>query len=296
MDELGKFLKSRRARLHPADTALGSYGGRRRVPGLRREELAQLAGVSASYYARLEQGLGQNVSDAVLDSLARALRLDDAERAHLLALARPNRAAASCAARVARQLPDGLQRLMAMMGDVPVMVLSPTSDVLAWNPLARAVFGAHHEDREGDEGREVRAGHEGLPNMTRMIFLDPPTRALFADWEGKARSVVAHLRMVAARFPADGRVRALVGELLSSGTEFAALWEDHSVANCDSFTNVLRHPQVGELTLFQEVLRTEQPELMVVAFTVEPGSPSETALRLLGALTADRADHRVAVS
>ncbi|MFJ5234465.1 helix-turn-helix transcriptional regulator [Kitasatospora sp. NPDC088391] len=281
MDELGKFLKSRRARLLPADAGLGHYGERRRVPGLRREELAQLAGVSASYYARLEQGLGQNVSDGVLDSLSRALRLDETEHAHLVALARPNRAAAGRVRRVPRQLPVGLRRLMAMMDEVPVMALSPTSDVLAWNPLARAVF-----------GQQV----EGLPNMTRLIFLDPPTRALFANWEVKARSVVAHLRMVAARFPADGRVQALVAELSAASGEFGALWEDHSVANCDSFTNVLRHPQVGELTLFQEVLRTEEPELMLVAFTVEPGSPSESALRLLGALAAERADRRVVVS
>ncbi|MFE7562080.1 helix-turn-helix transcriptional regulator [Kitasatospora sp. NPDC057500] len=281
MDELGKFLKSRRARLHPADCGLGCYGERRRVPGLRREELAQLAGVSVSYYARLEQGLGQNVSDAVLNSLARALRLDEAEHTHLVALARPKRSATGRAPRVARQLPAGLRRLMAMMGDVPVMVLSPTADVIAWNPLAHAVFGRHHEV---------------LPNMTRLIFLDPSTRALFTNWEVKARSVVAHLRMVAARFPTDGGVRALVGELLASSSEFAALWEDHSVANCDSFTNVLHHPQVGELTLFQEVLRTEEPELMLVAFTVEPNSPSETALRLLGTLAAEHADRRVTVS
>ncbi|MER7706421.1 helix-turn-helix transcriptional regulator [Kitasatospora sp. NPDC097605] len=281
MDELGRFLKSRRARLHPADVGLGQYGERRRVPGLRREELAQLAGVSVSYYARLEQGLGQNVSDGILDALARALRLDDAEHAHLVALARPGRSANGRALRVVRQLPTGLRRLMAMMDDVPVMALSPTADVLAWNPLARAVFGGHHE---------------GLPNMTRMIFLDPPTRALFANWEGKARSVVAHLRMVAARFPADRRVHGFVDELLASSAEFAALWEDHSVANCDSFTNVLRHPQVGELTLHQEVLRTEEPELMLVAFTVEPGSPSQTALRLLGTLAAEHTDRPVAVS
>ncbi|WP_341865418.1 helix-turn-helix transcriptional regulator [Kitasatospora cheerisanensis] len=283
MDELGKFLKSRRARLNPADAGLGFYGERRRVPGLRREELAQLAGVSVSYYARLEQGLGQNVSDAVLDSLARALRLDDTEHAHLVALARPNRSApGGRARRTVRQLPAGLQRLMAMMGDVPVMAMSPTSDVLAWNPLARAVFGQQHWD--------------GLPNMTRMIFLDPPTRALFVNWEVKARSVVSNLRMVAARFPSDGRVRALVGELLADSGEFAALWEDHSVANCDSFTNVLDHPQVGGLTLYQEVLRTEEPELMLVVFTVEPDSPSATALRLLGALAEEREDRRVAVS
>ncbi|MFJ1756332.1 helix-turn-helix transcriptional regulator [Kitasatospora sp. NPDC088134] len=286
MDELGKFLKSRRARLLPADAGLGHYGERRRVPGLRREELAQLAGVSASYYARLEQGLGQNVSDGVLDALSRALRLDEAEHAHLVALARPNRAAAGRPRQVPRQLPLGLRRLMAMMDEVPVMALSPTADVLAWNPLAHAVFGAQHEGPPD----------EGLPNMTRMIFLDPSTRALFANWEVKARSVVAHLRMVAARFPADGRVQALVSELSSASSEFGELWEDHSVANCDSFTNVLRHPQVGELTLFQEVLRTEEPELMLVAFTVEPGSPSESALRLLGALTGERADRRVVVS
>ncbi|MFD8594389.1 helix-turn-helix transcriptional regulator [Kitasatospora sp. NPDC059646] len=282
MDELGKFLKSRRARLNPAEAGLGFYGERRRVPGLRREELAQLAGVSVSYYARLEQGLGQNVSDAVLDSLARALRLDDTEHAHLVALARPNRSApGGRARRVTRQLPHGLQRLMAMMGDVPVMAMSPTSDVLAWNPLAHAVFG---QDRDS------------LPNMTRMIFLDPPTRALFVNWEVKARSVVSHLRMVAARFPSDGRVRALVGELLTVSAEFAELWDDHSVSTCDSFTNVLDHPRVGALTLYQEVLRTEEPELMLVTFTVEPGSASETALRLLGALAEERADRRVAVS
>ncbi|MEV7780103.1 helix-turn-helix transcriptional regulator [Kitasatospora sp. NPDC088351] len=268
MDELGAFLKSRRGRISPSDVGLVRYGERRRVPGLRREELAQLAGVSVSYYARLEQGLGQNVSDAILDALARALRLDAAERAHLAVLARPRRAAAGAARREDGPLPEGLERLLAMMAGVPVMVLSPTSDVLAWNDLAHALFAGHRTE---------------LPNMTRMVFLDPRTRELFVNWPEKSRSVVAHLRMVAARLPGDRRVRALVNELLRASPEFASLWQDHSVATCDSFTNVLRHPLAGELTVHQEVLRGDDPELMVVAFTVEPGSPSEAALRRLAA-------------
>ncbi|WP_371483230.1 helix-turn-helix transcriptional regulator [Kitasatospora sp. NBC_00315] len=275
MDDLGSFLKSRRARLRPEDAGLIRYGERRRVPGLRREELAQLAGVSASYYARLEQGLGQNVSQTVLDALSRALRLDGPERAHLATLARPARPTDRPGA--GNQLPLGLRRLVDMVSDVPMMVLSPSADVLAWNPLAHSLFAGHRSE---------------LPNMTRLIFLDPQMRLLFVDWRAKAESVVAHLRLVSARYPENRRIAALVTELSVESADFVDLWGDHSVADCDSFTNDLMHPLVGPLSVRQEVLRADSgADQLLVAFTVEPHSPSERALRQLADLLSGVAAH-----
>ncbi|OKI99933.1 hypothetical protein AMK19_30410, partial [Kitasatospora sp. CB01950] len=189
MGELGTFLKSRRARLHPADAGLGHYGRRRRVPGLRREELAQLAGVSVSYYARLEQGLGQNVSDTVLDALARALRLTDAETTHLHTLARPHRTPTTPTDPAPVPVPPGIQRLITMTNDIPLIALGPATDVLAWNPLAHTVFAP----------RPPHPHHR--PNMTRTLFTDPPARTLYTNWHAKTHSVVAHLRMTTAQHP-----------------------------------------------------------------------------------------------
>lgn len=274
---LGDFLQSRRARLSPGDAGLRSYGERRRVPGLRREELAQLAGVSVSYYARLEQGQSANASDEVLDALARALRLDADEQAHLRDLARPRRGRAARRPRAERPDP-ALRRLVEAMTGVPAVLSGRSGDVLAWNRLAHALL-AGHLDLTAPERPSDR------PNIARMVFLDAHTRELFVDWPAKARAVVAHLRMMAGRYPEDPGLTALIGELTVGGLEFARFWARHPVRTCEPATLVLRHPVVGRLTVEQQVLvAPAEPDQFLVTITAEPGSPDEAALTLLGAL------------
>ncbi|WP_205808455.1 helix-turn-helix transcriptional regulator [Micromonospora sp. HNM0581] len=269
MNPLGEFLRSRRGALRPLDAGLIRYGERRRVPGLRREELAQLAGVSVSYYTRLEQGQANNVSDEVLHAIARALRLDGDEREHLFTLARPGRDVPTRPGRATTD-PPVLHQMLAMMPDVPAMVLTPATEVHTWNPLGHALL-AWHLDR--------------APNMSRAVFLDPRTRDLYADWPTKARSVVAYLRMATGRYPHDAQVVGLVEELLSLCPEFTEMWAEHSVSTCETMKLDLVHPVVGPLTVDQCTLRLEEdPALMLATFTVEAGSPSATALRMLAGL------------
>ncbi|MFI5714613.1 helix-turn-helix transcriptional regulator [Nocardia sp. NPDC051750] len=276
--ELGEFLRSRRARLRPDDAGLPAYGGRRRVPGLRREELAQLAGVSAGYYTRLEQGQSPNASDAVLDAVARVLRLDEAERAHLYSLARP-------ASRNGRrtgepeQVRPGVRLMIESFGDVPALVMGRFADVLAWNPMAHALLAGHLDfdapNRPGDR-----------PNIARMVFLDPHTRDLYDDWPRKARSTVADLRLIAGQHPEAPTLNNLIGELTLGSREFAKLWAAHTVGDCGGAERTYRHPLVGTMALLTEFMTLPNDEGQRVAvFNAEPGSPSEAALRMLAELT-----------
>ncbi|MEV0380571.1 helix-turn-helix transcriptional regulator [Nonomuraea sp. NPDC050643] len=279
MAELGEFLRSRRALLRPEETGLPVYGGRRRVPGLRREELAQLAGVSAGYYTRLEQGQSPNASDAVLDAVARVLRLDEAERAHLYTLARPKPQARGRVARPERVRP-GVRLMIESFGDVPALVMGRFTDVLAWNPMAHALLAGHLDF-------DAPARPAGRPNIARMLFRDPHTRALYADWPGKARSTVADLRLIAGRYPDAPELGRLVGELSVASTEFAKLWSAHAVADCETDARTLRHPVVGTLSVMAEFMGLPKDDGQRVAvFNAEPGSSSEAALRLLATLTA----------
>lgn len=269
--ELGEFLRSRRARLRPEDVGLPDYGRHRRVPGLRREELAQLAGVSVAYYTRLEQGNGHNVSAEVLDAIARALRLDDTEYTHLTHLARPRTRKQRSRAHRPQQVRPELRTLMDAMDGVPAYLVGRRQDVIAWNRLAAAVF--------GDFG--------ALPaqerNLVRLVFLDAATAELYADWECRACEVVSNLRMYAGRHPEDEELSALVGELSVKNEEFRQLWAAHTVA-ADKTHGVkqLRHPLVGELSLAFETLRLpDDPEQALVLFHPAPGSPSSDALRML---------------
>ncbi|MBB6548532.1 helix-turn-helix transcriptional regulator [Nonomuraea rubra] len=277
--ELGEFLRSRRARLRPEDAGLPAYGGRRRVPGLRREELAQLAGVSAGYYTRLEQGQSPNASDAVLDAVARVLRLDEAERVHLYALARPK--AARTRRRVARpeRVRPGVRLMIDSFGDVPALVMGCFLDILAWNPMGHALLAGHL-----DHGAPDRPADR--PNVARMLFLDPHLRELYGDWPRKARSTVADLRLIADRHPGAPALTALVGELTLRCPEFAKLWAAHTVGDCGSDPRVYHHPVVGTMELLTEFMTLPNDEGQRVAvFNAEPGSPSEAALRLLAGLT-----------
>ncbi|MGW5641990.1 helix-turn-helix transcriptional regulator [Saccharopolyspora sp. NPDC003752] len=270
---LGEFLRARRARLRPDDVGLPEFHERRRVAGLRREELAQLAGVSVSYYTRLEQGQSVNASDAILDALAGALRLDEHEREHLHQLAaqrpRPQR-------RPPLERLDPLTRdLLRSFGAVPALVLGRRTDVLAWNALGHALL-AGHLDRTAPERPADR------PNLARMLFLDPHTRDLYADWQRKARAAVGNLRQVAGRHPEDALLASLVGELSMKSPEFAALWSDHRVKPCEADEYELRHPLVGPLAVAQQILvPARSPEQSVVVVTTADGSSAENAIKLL---------------
>ncbi|MFD3539569.1 helix-turn-helix transcriptional regulator [Streptomyces sp. NPDC058662] len=271
--ELGEFLRSRRARLRPEDVGLPDYGRHRRVPGLRREELAQLAGVSVAYYTRLEQGNGHNVSAEVLDAIARALRLDDTETAHLTHLARPRARRRRQSPRPQQVRPE-LRTLLDAMDGVPAYLVGRRQDVIGWNRLAVAVF--------GDFGALPAAER----NLARLVFLDPATAELYADWECRACEVVSNLRMYAGQHPDDERLSALVGELSVKNEEFRRLWAAHTVADKTHGVKQLRHPLVGAMSLTFETLRLpDDPEQSLVVFHPAPGSASEDALRLLSSWT-----------
>ncbi|MFF3274213.1 helix-turn-helix domain-containing protein [Streptomyces chrestomyceticus] len=274
--ELGNFLRTRRARLQPEDVGLVSYGARRRVPGLRREELAQLAGVSVAYYTRLEQGQSHNASDGVLDALARALRLSPDERAHLRDLARPARTRRRPAVRPDKARPGTLQ-LLAALGDVPAVALGRRFEVLAWNPAGHALIAGHLDF--DSPGRPL-----DRPNTQRLLFLDPHTRELYPDREAETRRAVAALRMAAGQHPDDQQLAGLIGELSMKSAEFSALWTRHAVSNCSFGVKSFHHPLVGAMELDFEMLQTPDASGQgLLMFTARTGSPSEAALRLLAA-------------
>ena len=264
--DLGDFLRSRRARIRPEEVGLPSHG-RRRVPGLRREEVAQLAGVSVDYYIRLEQGRGQSVSDAVLDAVARVLRLDETEHAYLHAVARPRKPAGRPAAPRVRA---GVQSLLDSMERTPAFVLDQRMDVLAWNTLADAVFGY---GRTGPDGRSI----------PRHVFLDPGSRGFYPEWSAVAAPCVAHLRMLAGHHQDDRRLTALVGELSLKSEDFRRLWADHQVRECAYGVKRIQHPVAGLLTFPYETLAVSaNPDQSLLVYTPEAGSETEERLRLLG--------------
>lgn len=254
---------------------------------MRREELAQLAGVSAGYYTRLEQGQSPNASDAVLDAVARVLRLDEAERAHLYSLARPKPRPRPRTVKP-EQVRPGVRLMIESFGDVPALVLGRFVDVLAWNPMAHALL-AGHLDFEAPNRPDDR------PNFARMVFLDPHTRELYDDWPLKARSTVADLRLIAGQHPGAAALSNLIGELTLGSPEFAKLWAAHTVGDCGGTARTYRHPTVGAMALMTEFMTLPNDEGQRVAvFNAEPGSPSAAALRILADLTATTgasADH-----
>ncbi|MDX8032923.1 helix-turn-helix transcriptional regulator [Lentzea sp. BCCO 10_0856] len=272
--ELSEFLRSRRARLSPDDVGLPQYGRTRRVPGLRREELAQLAGVSVAYYTRLEQGNGRNVSTEVLDSIARALRLNDAERAHLQNLTR-TRSSKKKAPR--SQVRPALQHLLDGIG-VPAYIGGRRTDVLAWNPMAAALFGDWGELEPRDR------------NWARMIFLRPSYQELFVNWQSKAADIVGFLRLDAGCCSDDPELAALIGELSLKSELFRQLWAAYEVKEKSFGTKVLKHPLVGEMTLSYETLRMpSEPNLFLSTYHAEPGTASAEALQLLASWGKDAA-------
>jgi transcriptional regulator with XRE-family HTH domain len=265
--EVGGFLRSRRARIRPEEVGLPALG-RRRVPGLRREEVAQLAGVSVDYYIRLEQGRGTSVSDAVLDAVARVLRLDETEQAYLRTVARPGRQRRQ-PARTPRVRP-GVQRLLDGMERDPALVLGRRMEVLAWNALCDAV-----------NGFSRMAPAERI--MPRQVFLAPGARELFPEWAAVAAQTVAQLRLNAGRYADDPDLCALVGELSVKSEDFRRLWADHEVRECAYGVKKVRHPVAGLLTLPYETLTIPtDPDQTIVVYTPEPGSETAERLALLG--------------
>jgi transcriptional regulator with XRE-family HTH domain len=280
--EIREFLTSRRARITPEQAGLTSYGSRR-VPGLRREEVAVLAGVSAPYYTRLERGDMSGVSESVLEALARALELDDAERAHLFDLAR---AAQPTAARPRRRHAEQrvrpeVQWSLDTITGAAAFVGNERLDLLAANQLGRALFS------------ELYAAPARPVNTARFVFLDPRAEAFFGDWDRVAAESVAILRSAAGRDPYNRDLSDLVGELATQSETFRTRWAAHNVRFHNTGVKQLNHPVVGELHLtFNRLDLAADPGLTIFTYTAEPGSRSEEALKLLGswAATVDPAE------
>jgi transcriptional regulator with XRE-family HTH domain len=265
--ELADFLRNRRGRLQPSDVGLEA-GTRRRTPGLRREEVARLAGMSTDYYARLEQERGPRPSEQVLEALARALRLRDEERMHLFYLAGLGHAQS---VPWPRQVRPGILHLLDRLDDTPAYVLDARYDVLAWNALASALL----------------TDFSALPpercNLLWVLFCDPATgkRLTEDDWARMAKESVAGLRAAAARYAANKSIPELVRRLSRESAEFAKLWADHDVQLPQAGTKRILHPVVGPIELDYEVLLLQERSQRLVLYTAAPGSTSSEALHLL---------------
>ncbi|WP_028935566.1 helix-turn-helix transcriptional regulator [Pseudonocardia spinosispora] len=260
MESLGAFLKNRRDRVTPVDVGLRTYGTARRVPGLRREELAQLAGVSAGYYSRLEQGQAETASAQVLDALARVLRLDEVETAHLHNLAR-HPATARLTEPCEEHPHPRVLALLDSLGDTPALVLGRRGEVLAWNRTGNALL-AEHIDFDAPSDPANR------PSVHRMFFLDPLTRDLYRNWAELADAHVAYLRLIAGRHPTDARMAELIGELTMRSDDFATRWAGGDVADCTVGTMELRHPTVGAASVdFQVWIQPDSPDHRLEVYT-----------------------------
>jgi transcriptional regulator with XRE-family HTH domain len=275
--ELREFLSSRRSKVTPAQAKLPAYGGNRRVKGLRREEVAMLAGVSVDYYTKLERGSIGAVSEGVLNAVARALQLTPVERDHLFHLTgttasiRPGKR--PIPPRVVR---PAVQRVLAALVDAPAFVGTHTRDLIAANTLGRAVFSPLYD-----------AAPDGVPNTARFLFLNPAARDFFPEWQQTATDTVANLRTELGRDPLDARLTGLVDDLNRQSAEFRTLWRSHDVRYHDTGSKTVHHPVVGELTLTFEVMELPaDPGQSLIVYGAEPGSATADALRLLASWSA----------
>src|SRR2546423_4632023 len=272
--EIREFLTSRRAKITPDRAGLPVYGDNRRVPGLRREEVAMLAGVSVDYYTRLERGAMSGASESVLEAIARALQLDEAERSHLFDLARASQASAPRRRRKKEQIRPAVQRILDAMTDAPAFVRNARLDLLAANQLGLALYRPHFE-------------HGGSANTARFVFLDSRSRDFYVDWDHVADEVVAMLRSEAGRDPYDKELTELVGALSTQSQEFRTRWGAHNVRFHDTGVKRIHHPVVGDLELTYETMELSgDTGLTMFAFTAETGSKSEEALNLLSSWAA----------
>ena len=272
-DDLSEFLTTRRAKLSLDQVGLPDFGGRRRVPGLRREEVALLAGMSAEYYKRLERGTASGVSESVIDGVSRALKLDEAEHAHLYDLVR----AANAGTRPQRtrttrktQISATTQQTIDAMSTVPVYVQNGRLDAVSTNQLGRALFSVMFEQ-----------AYEQV-NAARFTFLDPNAQTFYRDWEANARQIVAILRAEAGRSPYDRQLSDLVGELSTQSDAFRTFWAAHDVREHRTGIKSVTHPVVGDLDLnFQSMDLSSDRGLTMIVFSAEPGSRSLEGLQLL---------------
>ena len=276
-NEIREFLTTRRARITPEQAGLPAYGGHRRVAGLRCEEVALLAGVSVDYYTRLERGNAQGASGSVLEGLARALQLDEAEHAHLFDLVHAaNSSAARAPRRPARQqVRPSIQRIVDSMTTTPAYVRNARLDILAGNRLGRALYAP------------VLTSAAQPANHARFLFLDPAAREFYIEWERQAQDTVAILRAAAGRSPYDKALSGLIGELSTRSEIFRTWWAAHNVRFHRTGIKRLHHPVVGDLSLTYEALDlAADAGLRISAYTAEPGSASEDALNLLASWAA----------
>ncbi|MFI5966367.1 helix-turn-helix domain-containing protein [Streptomyces asoensis] len=280
-DQIREFLGTRRARVTPEQAGLPLYGGdRRRVTGLRREEVALLAGISSEYYTRLERGNATGVSESVIEGIAQALQLDEAERIHLLDLLRGAGTTRPPRRRPAQQrVRPAVQRVLDAMSGTPAFVLNGRGDILAANHLGRALFSP------------VYADPARPPNNARFVFLDPHATEFFRDWDQIAGDCVAMLRAEAGRDLYDRRLTDLIGELSTRSEEFRHRWAAHNVRMHTTGVKLLHHPVVGDLDLpFETFPVGGDPSQVLLTYTAEPASPSQDALNLLASWAATN-DH-----
>jgi len=281
--EVREFLATRRAKVTPEQAGLPRYGGRRRVAGLRRDEVAQLAGISIEYYTRLERGNIRGISDEVLDGIARALHLDDVERAHLLDLVRMANASPVARRRPARQqVRPSVRRLLDSMTGTAAFVRNGRLDILAANPLGYAPYSPVFESSaSGDPRRPV--------NLARFIFLDNQSAQFYRDWDGIAHAAVGSLRAEAGRAPHDRALTSLVGELSLRSQSFREQWAAHDVEYYRSGIQPFRHPLAGHLDLEYDALEIPaDPGQTIIAYSAEPGSAAHDALGILASWAATR--------
>ena len=273
-DEVRDFLSSRRARITPQQAGLPAYGSNRRVPGLRREEVAMLAGVSADYYVRLERGNLAGASEQVLDAVAVALQLTATERRHLHDLARAASGRPARRRRAPATVPVSVRAILDAITGTPAVVRNDRLDLIAANPLAMALYAPLFDGPSITPGRPA--------NHARFAFLDPAARDFWIDWPRAAHDTVGVLRVLAGRYPHDPELHDLVGELSTRSEDFRELWARHDVHAHSGGTKLIQHPGVGRLELMYDTLPVVQaPGLTMLVYTAVPGSPSAQALQFL---------------
>ena len=280
-NEIREFLSTRRARITPAQAGLPAYGGNRRVKGLRREEVCLLAGVSIDYYVRMERGNLSGVSDSVLEAVAGALQLDDAERDHLFDLARKSVVVPAARRRTApKAVRASLLQVLEAIPDAPAWIRNARHDLLAANTMARALYAP----------MIASAGPGQTPNTARFVYLDEASKTFFADWNRAADDIAAMLRQEAGKNPYDKALTDLIGELSTRSEDFRQRWAAHNVRFHRAGAKKLHHPVVGDLELnFEAMEFPSDPGLTFLVYTAVPGSPSADALKLLASWSSTQA-------